>query len=988
MRTRLLSLMLVLLMTLTLIPVDALADNAAAEGSCGSKGDNLTWALDKENGVLTISGQGDMADYSEDAPAPWTDCYDSVYIDTVRVEKGVTGIGEYAFSSCPAAYIELPDGLERIGARAFAESAGVTEIATIPDSVKSIGSGAFYGCSGIENITLPQGLTAIADELFSGCTDLTEVNIPESVTVIGASAFKDCGKLAIPSIPGGVLTIGDEAFSSCAKTDELTIPASVESIGEGAFKGTNIDVVVFDGTKARWTEIGGETSGIDIKRIRHTCDAGSAWLSDGGNHWHECSWCGKESDKAAHEDKGDGTCKVCGARLSDVLAEGTVSGLNWSLTRSGVLTISGSGELPELANDGTTVPWKAHSDKILEVVIESGVTGMGSGVFAGCMALKRLSISDTVKKLDLNAFSGCTALEAFAVADGNEAYASVDGVLLSVDKTRLISCPAGKTGAYTVPETVTVIEKSAFAASGVESVGMSDAVTVIGEGAFSNCSKLKSVVLPKGLKELKKSLFSGCSSLAAISIPDSVRTLGEGVFSGCAALKEVNIPGEVTVIPKNAFSGCAALESVTIPKSVTAIKEAAFDGCTALKNVAFLGKDDEWSQVTIEGSNKALNDAIKSFASHTHSYVDTVVAPTCTANGYTVHKCSCGDTVTDSYTKMLGHNYRGGICTRCGILEDHKHDFKPTVTVPTCTTEGYTTYTCSCGESYKKDYVSALEHKLELKNEKKAGCFTGGYTGDEICTVCGKIFKTGTVILALGHSTELRNEKAATCTVGGYTGDLICTRCGDMIEQGKATAATGHKFSGGKCSVCGVKESGSEPAESKSFDDVLPGTFYYDAVRWAVENNITKGTGTSTFSPGDSCTRFQIVTFLWRACGCPTAQTAVNFSDVSPTDSFYAAVQWAVERGITKGTGGSSFSPYATCTRAQIVTFLYRAAGLPAVSSGSRFFDVAPNAFYRDAVAWATERGITKGTSDTTFSPDATCTRAEVVTLLYRTLNK
>lgn len=535
---------------------------------------------------------------------------------------------------------------------------------------------------------------------------------------------------------------------------------------------------------------------------------------------------------------------------------------------------------------------------------------------------------------------------------------------------------------------MTEIEKSAFTASGVESVSMSDAVNTVGEGAFSNCSKLKSVVLPKGLKELKKGLFSGCSALEAISIPDSVKTLGEGVFSGCAALKEVKIPGEVTVIPKNAFSGCAALEGVSIPASVTAINEAAFDKCTALKNVTFLGKDDEWGKVTIAGKNDALDSATKNFPNHTHSYVDTVTAPTCTANGYTVHKCSCGDTKTDSYTKMLGHSYQGGICVRCGVLEDHKHDFKQTVTAPTCTSEGFTTYTCACGESYKKNYVSALEHKPELKNEKKAGCLKGGYTGDEVCTVCGKVFKAGSVILALGHSTELRNEKAATCVNGGYTGDLVCVRCGDIIEQGKATAAAGHKFFGGKCSVCDAQESGSRPVEAKSFDDVIPGTFYYDAVMWAVKNNITKGTGASTFSPGDGCTRFQIVTFLWRACGCPTAATAASFSDVSPSDSFYEAVRWAVERGITNGTGGSSFSPYATCTRAQIVTFFYRAAGSPTVSSSIRFFDVAPNAFCRDAVVWATERGITKGTSDTTFSPDAACTRAEVVTLLYRTLNK
>lgn len=983
MKKRVLSLMLVLLMTLTLIPLESLAEAAAAPGTCGSKGDNLTWALDEKNDVLKISGQGDMADYSEEAPAPWAECY----IVTVSVEKGVTGIGEYAFYSCAAATIELPEGLERIGVHAFAQSECFSEI-KIPDSVKSIGSGAFCRCIGLEKATLPQKLTALPDSLFEGCAGLTEVNIPQSVAAIGENAFKGCSSLAVTSIPDGVKTIGKEAFASCAAVEELKIPTGVERIGESAFKGTNIESVIFDGTKERWTAIGGETSGIDIEKIRHSCDKGSAWLSDGGEHWHECSWCGKVSDKAAHEDEGDGTCKVCGAKLSDVLAEGTLAGLSWSLARSGVLTISGSGELPELVNDGTSVPWKKHSDIIIEVVIKSGVTGVGSGAFTGCTALKKVSISDTVKKLDLNTFSGCTALEAFAVEDGNEAYASADGVLFNAGKTLLISCPVGKTGAYTVPETVTEIEKSAFTASGVESVSMSDAVNAVGEGAFSNCSKLKSVVLPKGLKELKKSLFSGCSALEAISIPDSVKTLGEGVFSGCAALKEVKIPGEVTVIPKNAFSGCTALESVSIPASVTAIKEAAFDGCTALKNVTFLGKDDEWSRVAIDGSNEALKDARKSFASHTHSYVDTVTAPTCTANGYTVHKCSCGDTKTDSYTKMLGHSYQGGICVRCGVLEDHKHDFKQTVTAPTCISEGFTTYTCACGESYKKNYVSALEHKPELKNEKKAGCLKGGYTGDEVCTVCGKVFKAGSVILALGHSTELRNEKAATCVNGGYTGDLVCVRCGDIIEQGKATAAAGHKFFGGKCSVCDARESGSRPVEAKSFDDVIPGTFYYDAVMWAVKNNITKGTGASTFSPGDGCTRFQIVTFLWRACGCPTAATAASFSDVSPSDSFYEAVRWAVERGITNGTGGSSFSPYATCTRAQIVTFLYRAAGSPTVSSGIRFFDVAPNAFCRDAVAWATERGITKGTSDTTFSPDAACTRAEVVTLLYRTLNK
>lgn len=532
MKKRVLSLMLVLLMTLTLIPLESLAEAAAAPGTYGSKGDNLTWALDKENGVLTISGQGDMADYSEDF-APWAEKSSS--ITSVSIQQGVTGIGTGAFCSCAALNaVTLPDGLKRIGDGAFGGCKSLTEIA-IPTSVETIGNGAFSYCTRLGKATLPQKLTALPDSLFEGCAGLTEVNIPQSVTAIGENAFKGCKALAVTSITDGVKTIGKEAFVSCAAVEELKIPTGVERIGESAFKGTNIESVIFDGTKARWTQIGGETSGIDIEKIRHSCDKGSAWLSNGGEHWHECSWCGKVSDKAAHEDECDGACKVCGAKLSDVLAEGTLAGLSWSLARSGVLTISGSGELLELANDGTSVPWKKHSDIIIEVVVKSGVTGVGSGAFTGCTALKKVSISDTVKKLDLNAFSGCTALEAFAVEDGNEAYASADGVLFNAGKTLLISCPVGKTGAYTVPETVTEIEKSAFAASGVESVSMSDAVNAVGEGAFSNCSKLKSAVLPKGLKELKKSLFSGCSALEAISIPDSVKTLGEGVFSGCAA---------------------------------------------------------------------------------------------------------------------------------------------------------------------------------------------------------------------------------------------------------------------------------------------------------------------------------------------------------------------------------------------------------------------------------------------------------------------
>lgn len=167
------------------------------------------------------------------------------------------------------------------------------------------------------------------------------------------------------------------------------------------------------------------------------------------------------------------------------------------------------------------------------------------------------------------------------------------------------------------------------------------------------------------------------------------------------------------------------------------------------------------------------------------------------------------------------------------------------------------------------------------------------------------------------------------------------------------------------------------------FKDVAKDSYYYDAVQWAVEKGITEGTSATTFSPDASCTRAQMVTFLWRAAGSPAPKSAANsFKDVS-TNDYYSAVLWAVENGITSGTSADTFAPNATVTRGQTVTFLYRAAGSPAVSGGS-FSDVAADAYYANAVAWASQHNITSGVGNGNFAPNADCTRAQIVTLLYR----
>ena len=164
------------------------------------------------------------------------------------------------------------------------------------------------------------------------------------------------------------------------------------------------------------------------------------------------------------------------------------------------------------------------------------------------------------------------------------------------------------------------------------------------------------------------------------------------------------------------------------------------------------------------------------------------------------------------------------------------------------------------------------------------------------------------------------------------------------------------------------------------------GAYYEDAVLWAVSEGITSGTTANTFSPNAACTRAQAVTFLWRAAGSPAPKSAaMPFTDVAEGSYYYDAVLWAVENGITGGTDAVHFSPNATCTRAQAVTFLWRAAGSPAPKSEvNPFTDVKADAYYSDAVLWAVEQGITSGTSVTTFCPSANCTRAQIVTFLYR----
>ena len=250
------------------------------------------------------------------------------------------------------------------------------------------------------------------------------------------------------------------------------------------------------------------------------------------------------------------------------------------------------------------------------------------------------------------------------------------------------------------------------------------------------------------------------------------------------------------------------------------------------------------------------------------------------------------------------------------------------------------------------------------------------------------------VDLEVGKTCQLSAVKEPANAEGSLTWTSSKPAVAAVDKSGKVTAkgegtATITVTCGTKSAACTVTVSKPLVPEvpGTTFTDVPAGAYYEEAVGWAVEKGITKGTSDSTFTPDGVCTRAQAVTFLWRAAGSPAAKAgSLPFADVKAGSYYDDAVRWAVENGVTVGTSATTFSPNATCSRAQIVTFLWRAQKSPAAGSANPFDDVAGSAYYADAVQWAVQKDITKGTGATAFSPDANCIRAQIVTFLYRSM--
>ena len=485
---------------------------------------------------------------------------------------------------------------------------------------------------------------------------------------------------------------------------------------------------------------------------------------------------------------------------------------------------------------------------------------------------------------------------------------------------------------------------------------------------------------------------------------------------------------------KKYCSECGWIGGDPIPKLKTywtavEAKDATCKAVGSYKLERWIDADDE-SKINerwVDKYGREVKDTNGTIPVKDHTWVKYTVEATCETDGYIYAEkmiCSvCGEingneSARDITVKAPGHNWektelvpatcqhKGLViykCSECNAYELDKYnnikydsvdkvdkhtasDKLANVKEATCTEEGYTgDVVCKfCGEVMKPGEKTKMVDHTPVDVEAKAPtCTEPGVTKGTVCSVCKKVLSAQETVPALGHDPKLVNAKDATCTEAGYTGDKVCTRCNVTLEKGKDIKALDHNFVKGVCSRCDAKQPGYMP-----FKDVTKGD-YYDAIMWAYTNDITKGTSTTTFGVNDGCTRAQIVTFLYRAAGEPEIKTTkCPFTDVRANSDYYKAILWAVENGITTGTSTTTFDPNAACTRAQIVTFLWRYAKSPVVSTLYSFNDVAKTDYYYNAVMWAVQNGVTKGTGNDAFSPDATCTRAQAVTFIYRDLVK
>ena len=684
--------------------------------------------------------------------------------------------------------------------------------------------------------------------------------------------------------------------------------------------------------------------------------------------------------------------------------------LHWKVTStftSKTLTITGSGAMPDFDfPNGSLAPWwnyealgmNALSEidfdikgKLKTVIIGEGVTNVSNYALFFLPAATQVTLPDSVTSIGRYGIAMCSKLTGMSIpkgvtgigdfglaGNGLTAITLPDG-LQSLGRGAFDSC-ASLTNT-TLPAAITAVPGKCFAdCTKLLNVKYAGTVTAIGDLAFESCKALTAAPIPETVTEIGASAFTGCTALTDVTIPAGVSTIPEDCFRGCTALTDIDLPGTVTSVGHNAFTGCTVLKDVRCYGAAPAVEPGnseahSFEPATVTihYNPAMnwtLDADGKWQGYTVSDKGACL---------HTdYGTTERTVPATCGEAGRVDTICdNCGEVTATKEIPATGeHTWDDGTvttaptettpgvrtftCTVCdqtrteAIHATGAHDYRFTTTVaPTCTDGGYDLYTCSgCGATERRNLTDAAGHKWDGGTVTTAPTETTPGVRTYTCTVCSQT-RTETIPATGAHDYRFTKTVAPTCTDGGY--DLYtCSGCG-ATERRNLTDAAGHKWDGGTvttaptettpgvrtftCSGCGQTRTEAIPATGASTctggpscpsyglrDVAGPDYWAHKGIDYCVRNRLMSGVGAGTFSPDTACTRAQIVKILYNLSGNQTDYSYyyLPFTDVAPGAWYYNAVAWAYCNDVTSGTSATTFTPNAAITRQQLVTFLYR----------------------------------------------------------------
>ena len=707
-----------------------------AHGTCGYN--LITWVL-TEDGTLTISGSGNMKDYSSSSVAPWYS--NRTKILSVVVEPGVESVGNYAFYAClKLASVSLPGGVKSVGQSAFQDCAKLTAV-EIPEGVTSIGYRAFYGCSGLTSVTIPEGVTSIGSSAFSGCRSLTSVTIPEGVTSIDYYTFEDCSSLTSVTIPESVTSIGNSAFSGCSGLTSVTILEGVTSIGNQAFYGCSslTSVTIPEGVTSIGDSAFWGCSGMTSVTIPD-----SVTSIDGGA-FSGCS------------------------SLTGVTIPGGVTSIGGSVFY-GCSSLT-SVTIPEGV---TSIDYQAFygCSSLTSVTIPEGVTSIGSSAFDGCSSLTSVTIPDSVTSIGNSAFYGCSKLKHVYYGGSDLQWKEIE---IGNDNSAL---------------TKAIIHYASTHAHNVEHVpGKAASCTETGNLEYWRCLACGEYFIDE---ELTQSTDEANVILSALG-----HTMTETEAKAATCTQDGNnryftcsTCGKVFKDEQGTQETTAQAEILPALGHTTKLVDTVAPTCTQPGNKAYYVcetcgrafKDKQGTQATTVRA-----EAVPALG-HTE-VTDQRVEPTCTKTGLTegTHCSVCDEVLTaQKEIPAKGHSE---------VIDEG--------TEPTCTKPGLTEGKhCSvCNEVLTaQEEIPAKGHDVEKVEAKDATCTEDGNNDYYVCRVCGEAFRDekceqattveAETLSALGHEITKVEAAEPTWEAAGNIEYYICSRCEKLFKDALGTEET------------------------------------------------------------------------------------------------------------------------------------------------------------------------------------------------------